>query len=117
MCLDLLTIGALGAHIYADRATKVSYGPALIPAGGVTDGRKYQHIRQSGVLFGSAVSAFEHGALEFRRAFYAIIAVQYQVLTGYNDLPNIPFTQIAASVYPKREVQPQSIMKPRVSRR
>lgn len=92
--LIVINIIALwSAHIYANRAAKESYdrllyGSALQMAENIT-------ILDSQVFIDLPVSAFETLALSASdRAFYAIMNGRYQVLTGYKDLPNIPFTQL-----------------------
>ncbi|KZN12334.1 sensor histidine kinase [Marinomonas sp. TW1] len=92
--LIVINVVALwGAHIYANKAAKESYdrllyGSALQMAENIT-------ILDTQVFIDLPVSAFETLALSASdRAFYAIMNGQYQVLTGYKDLPNIPFTQL-----------------------
>ena len=92
-------------HIYANRAAKESYdrllyGSALQMAENIT-------LLDSKVFIDLPVSAFETLALSTSdRAFYAIMNGQYQVLTGYKDLPNIPFPQLLLQSKEKEKFQP-----------
>ena len=104
----LIVINAVAlwsAHIYANRTAKESYdrllyGSALQMAENIT-------ILDSQVFIDLPVSAFETLALSTAdRAFYAILNGQYQVLTGYKDLPNIPFTQLLQQSREKEKFLP-----------
>ncbi|MFT6406263.1 MAG: two-component system sensor histidine kinase TctE, partial [Marinomonas primoryensis] len=103
ICINVLALW--GAHIYANRATKVSYDRLLY--GSALQMAENINILDSKVFIDLPVSAFETLALSNSdRAFYAIMGRQYQVLTGYNDLPNIPFTQLLLQSTEKEKFTP-----------
>ena len=103
ICINVLALW--GAHIYANRATKVSYDRLLY--GAALQMAENINILDSKVFIDLPVSAFETLALSNSdRAFYAIMGRQYQVLTGYNDLPNIPFTQLLLQSTEKEKFTP-----------
>ncbi|WP_417561349.1 sensor histidine kinase [Marinomonas sp.] len=92
--LIVINVVALwSAHIYANRAAKESYDRLLY--GSALQMAENINILDSNFFIDLPVSAFETLALSTSdRAFYSIINGQYRVLTGYKDLPNIPFTQL-----------------------
>ena len=104
----LLLISSLalwGAHIYANRTTKISYdrllyGAALQMAENITQ-------VNGKVIIDLPISAFETLSLSSAdRAFYSIMDSQYQVLTGYKDLPDIPFPLLIKESQQNKRLKP-----------
>ncbi len=108
VAMVLIVINAVAlwsAHIYANRASEESYDRLLY--GSALQMAENINILDSQVFIDLPVSAFETLALSNSdRAFYAIMNGQYQVLTGYNDLPNIPFTQLLRQSREKEKFTP-----------
>lgn len=108
VAMVLVVINALalwGAHIYASQATKISYDRLLY--GAALQMAENINILDREVFIDLPVSAFETLALSNSdRAFYSIMNGQYQVLTGYSDLPNIPFTQLLQQSTEKEKFNP-----------
>lgn len=91
--------------IYANRTSKISYDRLLY-------GSALQMAENINMLNGKAfidlpISAFETLALSTSdRAFYAIMDDQHQVLTGYQDLPRIPFPELLEQSTQKEKFTP-----------
>ncbi|NLQ17998.1 sensor histidine kinase [Marinomonas sp. M1K-6] len=104
----LIVINALAlwsVHIYANRSAKESYdrllyGSALQMAENIT-------LLDAKVFIDLPVSAFETLALSTAdRAFYAIMDSQSRVLTGYKDLPSVPFAPLQRQSAEKEKFTP-----------
>ncbi|SBS30400.1 Swarming motility regulation sensor protein RssA [Marinomonas spartinae] len=103
--LFISSLALWGAHIYANRTTKISYdrllyGAALQMAENIT-------LVNGKVIIDLPISAFETLSLSSSdRAFYSIMNTQYQVLTGYKDLPDIPFPQLIRESQQNQPIKP-----------
>lgn len=103
ICINAVALW--GAHIYANQAAKESYDRLLY--GSALQMAENINMLDSEVYIDLPVSAFETLALsKDDRAFYAIMSSHYQVLTGYNDLPDIPFTQLLQQANEKEKFTP-----------
>lgn len=104
----LIAINAVAlwsANLYANRAAKTSYDRLLY--GAALQMAENINMLNGKVFIDLPVSAFETLALSTSdRAFYSIMDNQYKVLTGYKDLPNIPFPTLLNQAKEKEKFTP-----------
>lgn len=94
------------AHLYADRAARLSYDRLL--RGAALQISENIHMLDGRVVADLPASAFDMLAMAPRdRAFYAIIDSGKRVVTGYADLPSVPFETLIEARDREGQFQPR----------